>query len=237
MLTDSPAVAGGNITVDPAQDFRMGDHVQVIATSGISNTTNEAFANPEQWGFTIGRTVNRCFDTFEDSGAADAALTSVQNGNGFWFDANGDGHLDIVVMGQTGSGLATQIALNDGSGTFSDSGAADDLLSSAQDGSIAVGDYDSDGDPDLLLSGLGAGFSPIVQLAENNGGTFVDGGAADANLPIISDDGAAWGDYDNDGDVDLLLSGQTNAGAISKIFRNYNGVLVDRGTADDEIHS
>ncbi|MEM8857655.1 MAG: Calx-beta domain-containing protein [Chloroflexota bacterium] len=232
LITDGLSATSTEITVNPAADFRMGDHVQVIATSNISNTTNEAIANPQQWGFVTGRTVNRCFDTFADSGTADDALTGVYAGSGRWLDTNGDGHLDIVIMGQTGSGLATQIAINSGAGTFSDGGAVDAALSAAQDGSIAVGDFDNDGDPDLLLTGKGDGFNPLVQIGRNNAGTFADSVTADANLPIISESGADWGDYDNDGDLDLLLSGQTNSGAISKIFRNDNGVLVDSGDDD-----
>ena len=30
----------------------------------------------------------------------------------------------------------------------------------------------------------------------------------------------AWGDYDNDGDLDILLTGNSITGIISKIYRN-----------------
>ena len=32
--------------------------------------------------------------------------------------------------------------------------------------------------------------------------------------------GSAWADYDNDGDLDILLAGNTGTGRISKIYRN-----------------
>jgi len=37
----------------------------------------------------------------------------------------------------------------------------------------------------------------------------------------------AWGDYDNDGDLDLALVGYTGSTRISKIYRNDNGTFVD----------
>jgi hypothetical protein len=39
--------------------------------------------------------------------------------------------------------------------------------------------------------------------------------------------GIAWGDYDADGDLDLLFGGNSNAGFITRIYRNDAGVLTD----------
>ncbi len=41
----------------------------------------------------------------------------------------------------------------------------------------------------------------------------------------------AWGDYDNDGDLDLAIAGSTGSGNISRIYRNDNGAFIDTGTA------
>ena len=41
------------------------------------------------------------------------------------------------------------------------------------------------------------------------------------NLDGASNSSVAWGDYDNDGDLDILLSGWTAAGPyVTKIYRN-----------------
>ena len=45
-----------------------------------------------------------------------------------------------------------------------------------------------------------AGGGP-TRIYRNNGGTFVDSGAV---LPDSSNAAIAWGDFDNDGDLDLL---------------------------------
>jgi hypothetical protein len=68
----------------------------------------------------------------------------------------------------------------------------------------AWGDYDNDGYPDLIVAD---GFTAVNRLYHNNGdGTFsrvTDG-------PVVNDPGdsgaAVWGDYDNDGDLDLFVT-------------------------------
>ncbi|MFK7802368.1 MAG: beta strand repeat-containing protein [Anaerolineae bacterium] len=232
LVTGTLSANTNQISLSPSADFKVGDHVQVIATAGITNTDGPL--NPtKQWGFTTGRVADRCFYTFEDSGET---LTNVAMGGGEWIDVDGDYDLDVVVTGQTGSGLATQISLNDGSGAFVDGGTADDALIAVQDGSLAVGDYNNDGHPDILLAGLASGFTRSIQLGRNNSGSMVDDAGAAVNLPGISLSAATWGDYDNDGDLDLLLSGQTDS-AISKIYRNDAGVFVEVGAADDALPS
>ena len=40
----------------------------------------------------------------------------------------------------------------------------------------------------------------------------------------------AWGDYDNDGDLDLALAGRTDVGApVSRVYRNDGGAFTDIG--------
>jgi hypothetical protein len=64
------------------------------------------------------------------------------------------------------------------------------------------GDYDLDGDPDLFVGG--EEFSRPSKLFRNDGGTFTDATAIfSPPPPIVS--GADWGDFDEDGDLDLAL--------------------------------
>ncbi len=79
---------------------------------------------------------------------------------------------------------------------------------------MAWGDYDNDGDLDILLTGLGPSISRIYR---NDGGTFTD---IEAGLPGVNFSSVAWGDYDNDDDLDILLTGQSGSEDITRIYRN-----------------
>ncbi|MCC6650413.1 MAG: VCBS repeat-containing protein, partial [Candidatus Eisenbacteria bacterium] len=140
--------------------------------------------------------------TFAPSGAV---LEPVSKSDQVWGDFDNDGDLDLVVSGltaptSTNTG-STKLYRNDG-GWFTDAGAG---LMNVQHSSLDAGDYDNDGDLDLLLAGwLGSSASPVTLLYRN------DGGSAFTNvtfgLPNV-EFSAEWGDYDMDGDVDMLLSG------------------------------
>ncbi len=94
-------------------------------------------------------------------------------------------------------------------------------------GSLNVADYNHDGRPDLLLTGLLGDASRATHLYRNKGKakfTFQN-----TVLPPVSFGEAAWGDFDHDGYPDIALSGITNGGiTISKIYRNNrNEVFTD----------
>jgi hypothetical protein len=64
------------------------------------------------------------------------------------------------------------------------------------------GDFDGDGDPDLLVGG--EEFQRPTKLWRNNGGAFGDASSIfSPPLPVVS--GADWADYDSDGDLDLAV--------------------------------
>ena len=75
-------------------------------------------------------------------------------------------------------------------------------------------DYDKDGDLDLFVGGRvtpgSYPLSPKSYLLKNNGGSFVD--VSREELPLQGKAGmvttALWTDYDNDGWIDLMLSGE-----------------------------
>ncbi len=78
-------------------------------------------------------------------------------------------------------------------------------------GSSAWADYDLDGYPDLFVNGQTVDQQPssaISRLYHNNKGTgFTDVSTLLPGLPGLSSSAAAWGDYDNDGRPDLIISG------------------------------
>jgi hypothetical protein len=90
--------------------------------------------------------------------------------------------------------------------------------------SNAWGDYDNDGDLDLAVS-LGTG---EVRLYRNDKGVLTSVGAA-AGMPQAGSHelrGLSWGDYDGDGDIDLL-GGSTPTDKLTKVMRNDGGKFTD----------
>ena len=98
-------------------------------------------------------------------------LSNSVNGATSWGDYDNDGDLDVALSGLGDNGSFTKVFLNPVvsptiSQTFSEQPA---FLPGLQNGSTAWGDYDSDGDLDLLLTGtLGTTGQPFVQLYRNN---------------------------------------------------------------------
>jgi uncharacterized membrane protein YeaQ/YmgE (transglycosylase-associated protein family) len=90
--------------------------------------------------------------------------------------------------------------------------------------SAAWGDYDNDGDLDILLTGRTGPSGYIPRVYRNDGGSFVDIVAGLMGVYVSS---AAWGDYDKDGDLDILLTGHTGSEWISRVYRNDGGSFVD----------
>jgi FG-GAP repeat. len=146
-----------------------------------------------------------------------AGLVGVSNSSAAWGDYDNDGDLDIVLTGNN----ISKIYRND-AGVFTDINAG---LTGVDNGAVKWGDYDNDGDLDLLLTGYASGGFPVSIIYNNNNGIFSDIGAG---LPGIYNGSAAWGDYDSDGDLDIILAGTTSSGAyVTSVFRNDNGSFTD----------
>ena len=124
-----------------------------------------------------------------------------------WVDDNRDGNLDIVARKYT--------YLNNGNGVFTKSSNAFPTLISF----ISWGDYDNDGDPDAVVSYLVSLHNWSTRIFRNDG----NGVMTALNSPSIDieDGDAAWFDMDNDGYLDLVVSGwDAHAGGHTRLYRN-----------------
>jgi hypothetical protein len=137
------------------------------------------------------------------------------NGQGACFlDYDNDGYQDIYLA--NGSSRKAEAAgrpphdyllRSNGDGTFTDRTEKAHLGDAAWSSGCAVGDYNNDGYLDLYLTNYGPN-----KLYRNNGdGTFTEGseaaGVADPHWDFPKwSMGAAFGDYDNDGFLDLYVT-------------------------------
>ena len=142
-------------------------------------------------------------------------LPGVAHSSVAWGDYNNDGRLDILLTGHSSTGGIAQVWRNNGNGTFTDINAG---LPGVDSSSVAWGDYNNDGRLDILLTGY-AGPNWLAQVWRNNGdGTFTD---INVGLPVGGGCSVAWGDYDNDGRLDILLTGwDVNSIPIAQVWRN-----------------
>ncbi|MBI3854171.1 MAG: VCBS repeat-containing protein [Planctomycetes bacterium] len=143
-------------------------------------------------------------------------------------DVNGDGFLDLVV----GIGVELHLFLNDGTGHFTDVTAAAGLSGIRATGTAMqvaqFADIDNDGDLDLYVAGWGYAWL----LLNDGAGHFTDislssGIAPPAGTPAYTGAfGCAFGDYDNDGFVDLFIAGgEIGGGNVANLLFHNNGNL------------
>ncbi len=129
-----------------------------------------------------------------------------------------DGDLDVDLrIGSRGAG--SKLYRNNGAGVFSDISANCPADGSCY--SYDFGDINNDGDLDLL--GANAGASNAELLLSNNGsGVFTNVSANISPNPTTDDNDSRFFDYDNDGDMDLVIA---SLGATERIYNN-NGAGV-----------
>jgi len=118
-------------------------------------------------------------------------------------DIDSDGHMDLVVMG-TQAGDKLRVYNNTGT-NFTRIQTENGALIGIFDGSLAVGDYNNNGTLDFVAMGKESSRNMIY---ENNYATFIrDNTAADNLSKDIIQGSLAFGDIDNDTDLDLILIG------------------------------
>src|SRR5665213_515775 len=136
-----------------------------------------------------------------------------------FFDADGDGDLDLVVASggnkeQLGSlYLAPRLYINDGKGNFTRTFTGWPTLN-INASCVRAGDYDGDGLPDIFIGARSVpgsyGVIPQSKLLHNEGhGRFTD--VTNTIAPVLSTLGmvtdAQWYDVDGDGKKELIVVG------------------------------
>ncbi len=154
---------------------------------------------------------NRGDGTFEDVTEAVGLLDFHPTQTAGWADYDGDGRLDLFVGNEStpGEDHPCQLFHQESDGTFREVAAEVGVAAGGMVKGVAWGDFDNDLRPDLYLSRLGSD-----NLLLHNEGPTADGGwsfrdvteAAGVGQPLHSF--PTWFfDYDNDGWLDLFVSG------------------------------
>ncbi len=135
-----------------------------------------------------------------------------------FFDAEGDGDLDVILLGENLSGNhSTTFYQNDGLGNFTQIG---DSFTDFSGGQIAIGDADNDGDLDVLMSGTTSVDNETHLYVNDGSGAYTL--STTTNLPGAIAGESKFADFDNDGDLDVMISG-VSTDVIADIYENTGG--------------
>lgn len=207
-------------------------------TIDLASATDMGFAVSEvPAGQQVDGTTLTLTEVGDSAGLSGVIAGGNPHGVGVGFvDVDLDGFEDLIVI--NGSGFDSYLYMNDGAGRFTDRTTAsgiDAILNpvggSADGYSVAAADYDADGDFDLYVTAM-----PTDFLLQNDGnGNFTDvtssagAGGPSSTQPGSASKIAAWGDYNGDGLMDVVVASSTfDNGSSAYLLRNDgNGTFTD----------
>jgi hypothetical protein len=148
---------------------------------------------------------------------ADTSLSGTSHSSLHWGDYDNDGFLDLLITGYDGADRISRVYRNNGDGSFTYQSQI--ALIGVWEGKGRWGDYNNNGLLDIIISGRITGAQYITELYRNEGdGTFTE--QPNTGIPGVRSANINWIDYDNDGWLDLFLSGETPGGMIARLYRN-----------------
>lgn len=186
------------------------DLLKLLGISCASARLNWAFpANPVTF-VDIARSAGISF-IHDNAATPEKYLIETMGAGCAWIDYDQDGLLDLYLVNSAATKLyipqrplRSALYHNNGDGTFTDITERAGVGAEGLFGmGVAVGDFNNDGFPDLLVLGYGR----CILYRNNGDGTFTDvtahSGVENRGRWASS---AAWFDYDNDGRLDLVIA-------------------------------
>ncbi len=188
--TYTAAVTGNTILLTLPRAFPIGEEVVVSIHDGLEATNTISQGN-HVWQFRAA--VERGTGFFADSGQELGFLFTVALAVG---DLDHDGDSDVFFANYDTGGSPNTIWLNDGQGTYADSGQS---LGKDRSTAVALGDFNGDTFLDVFVTN----YNEANAVWLNNGdGTFHSPTTYSDTMPS---QGVDVGDLDGDGDVDAFI--------------------------------
>jgi hypothetical protein len=140
-------------------------------------------------------------------------------------DYNSDGYDDFALTGLNSSQELITYIVRNSINQFT----VEYILQGVYYGKPAWGDYDADGDLDLLVAGqsstvgqLGSEPKTILYYQQDDGSFAID---QTLSIDSVGISFTQWGDYDQDGDLDLFLAGfKANQDVVAQVYDNLEGL-------------
>ena len=189
------------------------EHVGDIQTSG-SPSPNKLFELITDGEVVLdgGNTVSNSWGDYDNDGLLDLFLTNSIGVDNILYHNNGDGSFSKMTSAQVGQ------IVNDAGNSFGSS----------------WGDYNNDNKLDMFVANSFFGLGQTNFLYKNEGGNFTK--ITNGNVVTDNHDSnsGTWGDYDNDGNIDLFVANGSGVEQNNALYHNngppdYSFTLITQG--------